>query len=182
MSQSGPSENSKKRRGNRGFRHAAALVGAQFKETGQTRGFLETRLLTHWKEVVGPDTAAICEPVEVSHKSGFGATLVLLSNGANAPIVEMQKDAIRDRVNAVYGYSAISKIRITQTSRYGFGEAPSPFVAAPKKRTTDQTDTQAFERASRSVSAIENETLRDALARLGTKVLASQETKKGQSK
>ena len=43
----------------------------------------------------------------------MGATLTLLTTGANAPMLEMQKEKLRQKVNAVYGYNAISRVRIT---------------------------------------------------------------------
>lgn len=172
----------KQRRGGRGFRHTGTLLSRQVKETGQDRGFLETRILTHWPEIVGKDTANLCRPVEVSHRQGFGATLVLLSSGSNAPVIEMQRETIRDRVNAVYGYSAITKVRITQTSRYGFGEDATPFSAAAPVPKEMSPDPQALQIAKNTVRPIEDERLRSALQTLGAHVMAAKTSKKGQSK
>ena len=110
---------------------------ADIRKATEKRGFAETRLLTHWAEVAGPDIAAIARPVEVSFaRDGIGATLVLLTTGPQAPMLEMQKDAIRARVNSCYGYNAISRVRITQTAPTGFAEGQAVFTAAPKSEPT----------------------------------------------
>jgi hypothetical protein len=53
----------------------------------------------------------------VSYRTdGLGATLTILTSGSNGPILEMQKEFIRNKINAVYGYNAVHKIKITQSS------------------------------------------------------------------
>ncbi|MDB2524913.1 DUF721 domain-containing protein, partial [Amylibacter sp.] len=105
----------------RGFIQTGGLLKAKIRAATETRGFAETRLLTNWKDIAGPATASICRPVKVSYgKQGFGATLTLLTTGANAPVLQMQLPKILSKVNSIYGYNAISKIKITQTSPIDF--------------------------------------------------------------
>ncbi|MBT8476137.1 MAG: DUF721 domain-containing protein, partial [Alphaproteobacteria bacterium] len=85
----------------KGFRRTSSLLGKQIREAGESRGFAVSRLLTHWAEVAGPEIAAIARPVEVSYgRAGIGATLTVLTSGAQAPMLEMQKETLRERVNA----------------------------------------------------------------------------------
>ena len=108
----------------RGFVHAAGLMSGQMRKATGSRGFSQARLLTHWEEVVGPALAKITRPSKVSFaKEGFGATLTIFVNGARAPEVQMQLQDIRARVNACYGYNAISRVRISQVDRHGIGFA-----------------------------------------------------------
>ena len=96
----------------RGFIQTGGLLKAKIRAATETRGFAETRLLTNWKDIAGPATASICRPVKVSYgKQGFGATLTLLTTGANAPVLQMQLPKILSKVNSIYGYNAISKIK-----------------------------------------------------------------------
>ena len=112
----------------KGFKQAASLIAKCVKEASESRGFAQVRLLTHWEEVAGKDTAKIAQPAKVNfNKKGLGATLTLICNGANAPFVEMEKEQIRIRVNSVYGYNAITEIKITQTAATGFSEAQAIF-------------------------------------------------------
>ncbi len=102
----------------RGFEPAFGLMARDVRAAGESRGFAVAKLLTHWQEVVGADLAAVTRPVKVGYgREGMGATLTVLVQGASAPVVEMQKDRLRERVNAVYGYNAISRVMLTQTAR-----------------------------------------------------------------
>ena len=96
----------------RGFSRASTLLQSRVRRASEGRGFAQTRLLTHWAEIAGQDIADNTVPVNISYgRGGMGATLTLLTTGAMAPMVEMQKEQIRERVNGVYGYNAISRIR-----------------------------------------------------------------------
>ncbi len=154
-----------------GFKPATGLLQQRIRKASEARGFAESRLLTHWSEIVGEATAKIAHPVDIKYgKGGFGATLTLLTTGAQAPMLEMQKDQLRDKVNACYGYRAISRVRITQTARTGFSEGRVAFTQAPKAPNTPPPE--ATKAATKVASGIENETLRHALAALGANVLA----------
>ena len=53
------------RRHARGFESAAGLLKQRIRAAGETRGFAVSRLLTHWEEIVGPETAGILiEPLQ----------------------------------------------------------------------------------------------------------------------
>ncbi|WP_370576473.1 DUF721 domain-containing protein [Paracoccus sp. MC1854] len=116
----------------RGFEPAASLVAPEVRKTAEKRGFAVARLLTDWPEIVGPETAAHTRPVKVSHGKGFGATLTLLTDGAHAPLVQMQLPRLRERVNAVYGFNAIARIVVTQTAAQGFAGGQAQFRPAPQ--------------------------------------------------
>lgn len=146
----------------RGFETAAGLVARQVGTVGERRGFAATRLLTHWAEVVGEDTAGRCRPVRIGHgRDGLGATLVLLTTGAEAPRLEMELPAIRARVNACYGFNAVARIRLTQTAPEGFdpAEAPRP----PPRRAAP--DPAVMARAAAAGDGIDDPGLAAALRR-----------------
>ena len=161
----------------RGFSRAATLMQKSIRKASEDRGFAVTRLLTHWSEVVGDAVAGVSTPVNVSYgKGGMGATLTLLTTGAQAPMLEMQKEQIREKVNACYGYRAISRVRITQTAPTGFAQGRAAFDTAPKQ---PKSPTPAMQSTADDLSrGIENERLRTALATLGANVLNN---KPGQS-
>lgn len=166
---------SKTARRMRGFERTSSLVASRVRKGGESRGFAVSRLLTQWPEVVGPDIAAMARPVEISYGRGsFGGTLTLLTTGAMAPLLEMQSAQIREKVNACYGYAAISRIRVTQTAPTGFAEGRVAFDHAPKVAAAENTPTSAARRAAHDVAAkVEDEGLRDALERLGGHVLSA---------
>lgn len=155
----------------RGFQRASKLVESRVREAGESRGFAVSRLLTHWEEIVGADLAPMARPVEVAYGKGFGATLTILVKGAEAPMVEMQKEAIRERVNACYGYAAIQRIRLTQTAPRGFGEDQAAFQ--PKQVSeTREIRPEAVVAAKSVTCEVGDTSLRDALERLGANVLS----------
>ena len=99
-----------RRTSTKGFKRTDSLLSAKIRQASETRGFAQSRLLTQWAEIVGQDVAAISRPVEVSYgRGGMGATLTLLTTGANAPMLEMQKEQLRAKVNAIYGFNAIAR-------------------------------------------------------------------------
>lgn len=154
----------------KGFARTASLLSGKIRKASESRGFAQSRLLTNWAEVVGEEAAAISRPVEVSYgRGGMGATLTLLTTGANAPVLEMQKEQLRARVNAVYGYNAIARVRVTQTAATGFSEGRVAFEHAPKKAAAP--DPALREKATQTTAAIGDTSLRDALARLGENIL-----------
>ena len=152
------------------FRQAASLLGKEIREAGESRGFTVSRVLTHWSEIVGEELARSARPVEISYgREGLGATLTVLTTGAMAPIVEMQKPAIKDRVNACYGYAAISRVRVTQTSPTGFSEGRAEFKAAPT--ALGAPSEQLKSKADALASQVEDNGLRSALSALAANVL-----------
>ena len=159
------------RRFRKAARRVSTLVDRDVKRLGETRGFSETRLLTHWTEIAGADVAAICRPVKVGFpRGGFGAVLTLLTTGAQAPMLAMRLPQLRERVNACYGYAAISRIDVTQTAPVGFAEAQVAFASAPKP--TPEPDTRAEAAAANAARAVGDDGLRAALERLGTNIIS----------
>lgn len=148
-------------RQSKGFRKASAHIESRIRKGAETRGFSVARVLTHWGDVVGEEIARVCQPVDMRYgKAGLGATLTVCTTGARAPMLEMQKEAIRARVNAVYGYAAVGKIRITQTAATGFAEEQSAYEAPKPPAKPPKAATQA-------AATVADPALRAALETLG---------------
>jgi hypothetical protein len=161
----------------RGFEPAGGLVARRVQTAGESRGFAVTRLLTHWPEIAGAEIAAMCQPIKVGYtREGMGATLTLLVSPAQAPLVEMRKEALRARVNAAYGYAAISRIHLTQTAAHGFAEAQAAFGHAPK---ADPAALPPSPQAQASVAGVQDEGLKQALERLAQNILSRDRQTKG---
>jgi len=161
----------------RGFEAAAQLVAPRVKAVGERRGFAAARLLTHWPEVVGAEIAAHTRPVRISHGKGFGATLTLLVAGARAPLVNMQLEQIRERVNACYGFNAVSRILLTQTApvgfdaaERGFAEGQAEFAAAPRRALPP--DPERVAQAEGIASGFDNPALSAAMRLMALNILS----------
>lgn len=155
-----------------GFKRAATLMQSRIRSAGESRGFAVSRLLTHWPDIVGTDIARAARPVEVTYGRGIGATLTVLTTGAEAPMLEMQKETIRERVNACYGYAAISRVRLTQTAATGFAEGRADFDHAPKVAEPELIPEAVVEKAHDATSGVSDPSLRSALERLGAHILS----------
>lgn len=156
----------------KGFTRTSALLTQRVRAASEKRGFAQSRLLTHWAEIAGASVAAVSRPVEVNYgRHGMGATLTLLTTGAHALQLDMEKEKLRARVNAVYGYNAIARILITQTAATGFAEGQVDFSQAPSKGPATEPRPEVRAKASEAASPIEDDTLRHALARLGENIL-----------
>lgn len=166
------------RRG-RGFAQMSGLIKTPVKTAGEKRGFAVMRLLTHWEEIVGSDLAKITTPVKMGYsRDGFGATLTILATGSNAPMVQMQLPQIRERVNACYGYSAISRVTITQTAPIGFHEGRARFEHAPE--SSAEPVSEEIKKASADLAnGAQDEGLKRAIDQLAQNFLQRQGAKEG---
>jgi hypothetical protein len=146
-----------KKRGKSGFRQAAGILSETISKAGEKRGFAKARLFTHWAEIVGQDLANLTRPLKVNYSGkSFGATLTILTSGAVAQEVRMQLPVIKDRVNACYGYAAISQIRITQVSTLD--------TDAPPEKPTPQAERKSNPKGLSK--GVEDDGLRAALEAL----------------
>ncbi len=163
----------------RGFETAASLLRDRIRSAGESRGFAVSRVLTHWREVAGEEIAGICSPVKVGYgKGGLGATLTLLTTGAAAPVLQMQLPALRERINACYGYNAIARIHITQTAASGFSEGQAAFKPAPRPAPAP-VSAEIDARAGEIAAQFNDPDLRAALDRLARNVLSRSDRMKG---
>ena len=154
----------------RGFERAVTLLNRDLRGPAEKRGFAEAKLLTRWAEIAGPDIAGIARPVEVKYGRGFGGTLVILTTGAHAPVLEMQKEKLIERVNACYGYHAIKDVMITQTAPTGFADGHVAFDAGQKPKKT-KPDPKDLARMQPGLDRIEDTDLRAALAQMAGQIV-----------
>ena len=136
------------------------------------------KLLARWPEVAGPEIAAMAQPVSLKYggKQGLGGTLVLLTTGAQAPLLQMREDEIITRVNACYGYRAVSRVHITQTAPTGFAEGQAQFAGPKRAKPAPQPDPAAMVMAHGEIDQVEDTRLKGALERLAVQVLGRTET------
>jgi hypothetical protein len=168
------------RRG-RGFRSAGETARRRLGEAAAGHGFAEPEVLMRWPEVVGERLSGLCTPVKVSYSRAhrLGATLVVRVEGARATEVEHLGPRIIERVNQFYGYRAIDRLKVTQTTggaSGGFAEEPAGYrgrsQAAPAEPSPPEPSPAAEARAAEMTRGIRSEALRAALTRMGAHVLA----------
>lgn len=157
----------------KGFEKAGGLLHHRIREAGESRGFAVSKVLTHWDEIAGPDLAARARPVKIAYSGhGLGAVLTVLSAGAHAPFVEMQKEVLRQRVNACYGYNAVARIAITQTAPSGFSEARELFQGHAAAVPVPPPDPEIDAEARRASAGVRDPGLRAALEDMARSILS----------
>ena len=135
------------------------------------QGFGESALLLDWKEIVGERIAAISEPVRLQWPPAGTkrdplelrppAALVLRVDPGFGLEIQHVSAVLVDRVNAHLGWRCVGSLKIRQ-------EKIDRASAPPPRRREDPL---ARAEAERQVCGIEEAPLRDALARLGARVL-----------
>lgn len=130
------------------------------------KGLLQADILRYWPEILGEELATGVTPDSISFsQKTMGAVLTVKAfSGAFAVEFSSRKEQIRERLNGYFGYEAVSDIRIKQGGTF----TPPP----PKEEPPDITEKQA-EEINDLISGIENESLKDALLRLGLLIAAS---------
>jgi hypothetical protein len=91
-------------------------------------------------------------------------------------MVQMDLPKLVDRVNAAYGYAAITRISLTQTATTGFAEGQTPFSGPAKANAPDPALTA---KAASLAQPIHDDTLRHALEQLGQNILTRRTATEG---
>ena len=132
----------------------------------------EASLVTHWREIVGAAIAAYARPIQLQwpprgskrdpDQAGAPAILVLRIDGAFALEAQHAAPTIVARVNAHLGWRCVARL--------AFRQGPLPALAQPRTRPPPPS-ARAMTAAREFAGGIQDEALREALARLGARVI-----------
>jgi hypothetical protein len=157
-------------RNRQGPRHLGEVVARIIEPVTARRGFAKADLIAVWAEIAGPDLAACTAPEKIVWPRRVGeteppaGTLFIRADGPRAVLVQHDLPQIVERVNAFFGYRAVAQARVVQ------GPVGGRTASEPPPGTLDSA---LARRVDASVAAVEDEALRDALARLGRGLLSS---------
>ena len=89
-----------------------AAGGAAFRRFG----FVQSSIVSRWREIVGLRYAAVSSPESIRFPPGrkSAGVLTLVVEGAHAPMMQHVAPTIVERVNAFFGYPAVDRIAIRQ--------------------------------------------------------------------
>jgi hypothetical protein len=144
----------------------SVLLGDVFSDAYARQGFAARELVTRWAEIAGPEVAVHSEPLKiqwprpVEGQPQEPATLVLRVEGPMALEIQHASDVILQRVNRFFGWSAVGRLALRQ--------APLSRREAPKGRRAP--DATSVAEVAKTLSSVEDEALRAALARLGASI------------
>ena len=141
------------------------LIDPMIAPSAKARGFTIGRLLSHWHDIVG-DMSSWCRPNAVSfpRDSRKDGTLKLQIASGRGPQAQAMSDVIIDRVNANFGYRAISRVSLTQTL-----STPAK-TASPKLGSQLNQDRPDIWTLDDKLKDVKSPELRAALRRLGSPI------------
>src|SRR5471032_1457722 len=147
-------------------RPLSELLSSTLSDALKTQGFASAEILARWGDIVGPEVAAHSEPMKINWPRPMGdkdpepATLVLRVEGPSALEIQHLSAVILERVNRFFGWQAIGRIALRQ--------APLRRRVAPK--APPPPDPEVAARLAEAMPEIEDNELRQALARLGASI------------
>ncbi|MGE0178665.1 MAG: DUF721 domain-containing protein [Sphingomonas sp.] len=79
-------------------------------------GFVQSAIVSRWRDIVGARYAAVSAPESIRFPPGrkSGGALTLVVEGAHAPIMQHVAPEIVERVNRFFGYAAIDRVSFRQ--------------------------------------------------------------------
>ena len=101
----------------RGYaRSAGELLGDIGGAACKKFGFVQSSVVSRWKEIVGERYGQVSLPESIRFPAGkkSGGTLTLLVEGAHAPLIQHLGPMIIERVNRFFGYAAVDKLVFRQ--------------------------------------------------------------------
>jgi len=150
---------------NRFARPLADFVKPCLGETFARQGFASGELVTRWADIVGAEIADHCEPIRMqwsrtaSDEPPDPATLVLRVEGPVAIEIQHLSGVILERVNRFFGWQAVGRLALRQ----------APLSPHPQP-TRAKADPEAASQVAATITGVESDELRQALARLGAAV------------
>ena len=144
----------------------SVLLSDVFSDAYAKQGFAARELVTRWAEIAGADIARHAEPLKmqwprpVEGQPQEPATLVLRVEGPMALEIQHSADVILQRVNRFFGWSAVGKLAFRQ----------APLSRPRARKRPGPPDPKSVAKVAETLGSIEDEQLRDALARLGAAI------------
>ena len=144
----------------------SVLLSDVFSDAYAKQGFAARELVTRWGEIAGSEVAAHSQPLKiqwprpVEGQPQEPATLVLRVEGPMALEIQHSSDVILQRVNRFFGWSAVGRLALRQ----------APLSRRDPPRRIPAPDAQTVAKVAETLSSIEDEELRAALARLGASI------------
>ena len=144
----------------------SVLLSDVFSDAYAKQGFAARELVTRWADIAGPEIAAHSEPLKiqwprpVEGQPQEPATLVLRVEGPMALEIQHTSDVILQRVNRFFGWSAVGRLALRQ----------APLSRRKASKASGAPDADAVAKVAETLTSVEDEQLRAALARLGASI------------
>ncbi len=136
------------------------------------KGMAGFEILVNWEKIVGPELASYCYPEKIEFKNNQrsnGTLLLSVPAGAFALELKHREKYVLEKINAFFGYAAVSSLRIVQTSEMQPVEKPvkKNYVPKPPVVTREEADY-----IRESAEDVKNKELKEILIKLGYSVFS----------
>jgi hypothetical protein len=144
----------------------SVLTGGAINELFARQGFASRELVTRWAEIAGPEIAKHSQPLKIQWprpmegQAPDPATLVLRVEGPMALEIQHSSDVILDRVNRFFGWQAVGRLALRQ----------APLSRPSRRAPRPPPDASEVASVADTLSGVEDDSLRTALARLGAAI------------
>lgn len=144
----------------------SVLLGGAINDLFARQGFASRELVTRWAEIAGAEIALHTQPLKiqwprpVEGQPPEPATLVLRVEGPMALEIQHTSDVILDRVNRFFGWHAVGRLALRQ----------APLSRPARKPRRGPPDARAVAAEADALTAVADDELRAALARLGATI------------
>ena len=144
----------------------ADLVAVCVADAFARQGFTSCEIVTHWDDIVGPEIAALAEPIRMQWVRSRDpdesppATLVLRVEGPAAIEIQHMSGVIVERVNRYLGWQAVGGLALRQ----------APLMRRSRKPPRPKIDEDAAAAITAKMTGIADPGLRTALGRLGAAI------------
>jgi len=142
------------------------LLREVFSDAYAKQGFASRELVTRWAEIAGAEVAAHSEPLKiqwprpVEGQPQEPATLVLRVEGPMALEIQHSASVILERVNRFLGWNAVGRLALRQ----------APLSRRAPRDVATAMDANRVAKVAETLTAVEDDGLRAALARLGASI------------
>ncbi len=152
-------------------RPLADLVGAAIDPVLARQGFAQSDIILFWDEIVGERLAAMSDPIclrwpprgrNVTERGFTPATLIVRVETGFALELQHCTELVIERVNTHLGFACVGRIALKQ------GPLARRRVGRPVRKPPSET---ALAAAAAGLGGIKDDVLRQALTRLGARIL-----------
>ena len=130
----------------------SVLLSDVFSEAYAKQGFAARELVTRWAEIAGADIARHAEPLRMQWPRPVEGPIALE--------IQHSSDVILERVNRFFGWHAVGRLALRQ----------APLSRKNRPKPPRVPDAKAIAEVEKTLSSVEDEALRAALARLGASI------------
>ncbi len=126
------------------------------------------RIVTHWKEIVGPDFAERTQPAKIHYvkpkipREKATATLDIAASSADCAVLVYQKDVILQRINHLFGDGWVTDIKFRHVE---------PKAKPRTQKRTKSLTAEEKNHLSQLLETVDDPELKERLEKLGQSIL-----------